>query len=481
MATIMHMEMDREKRLGEEKILPLIIKFSIPAITSMMVSGLYNVVDRIYVGQGVGEEGLAGIAVGLPLMTIMMAFAALIGVGATALVSISLGENKKEEAEKIAGNSIILLITTSIVITVGGLIFINPLLRLFGASDDVLPYARDYMVIILGGSIFLGIGFGMNNLIRGEGNPKKAALMMLVGALINIVLDPLFIFVFKWGIKGAAFATILSQAAIAVWALHYYLFGDSVLKIHVSGLKVSKAIAVRIATVGSAAFTRQVAMSFLGIIMNNSLARYGGDSAIAVMGILNSIIMVLLMPVFGINQGAQPIIGYNYGAMQYTRVKSALKYSIIGASIISFVGFAIVQLFAEPIVSIFVGRDDHLIGLGAHAVRIFFMMLPIVGFQIVSSNYFQSVGKPMQTIVLTLSRQVLILIPVLLILPGFLGLDGVFYSAPIADFISCVVTAVWLFVEVKSLNTKQDKAREIEVCKMSVSSRREGFVNQQEV
>ncbi len=452
--------MEYTKQLGEARISTLLLRFSIPAITGMVVNALYNVVDRIFIGQGVGRMGIAGITIAFPLMLMMMALAMLIGLGATALISIRLGEQRKEEAELIVGNAMVCLVGISAIIMVFGIIFINPLLQVFGASEQTLPYARDYLKIILCGAIFMGIGFGMNHFIRAEGNPKIAMYTMLLGAILNTILDPIFIFKFGLGIKGAAWATVISQAAAAIWVLSYFLRKKSHLKIHTKNLRLKFAVIQSIVAIGSAPFLMQLAASIIGVILNQSLLRYGGDMAISAMGIVHSILMFFLMPLFGINQGAQPIIGYNYGAQKFNRVKETIKLAIGAATLVVLIGFAAVYLVPEVLVGLFSKNDPELIALSSRAMRIFLIMLPIIGFQIVSANYFQAVGKPKQAMVLSLSRQVLVLIPSLLILPRFFGLNGIFYAGPVSDFVSSVLTGIWLYIELKHLDRKHNETME---------------------
>lgn len=446
--------MDHTKQLGEARVSKLLLKFSIPAITGMVVNALYNVVDRIFIGQGVGRMGIAGLTIAFPLMTVMMALAMLIGLGATALISIRLGEQRKEEAELIIGNAMVCLIGIALTVTTLGLIFLDPLLVFFGASTEVLPYARDYMKIILLGEVFMSIGFGMNHFIRAEGNPKIAMATMLLGAIANTILDPIFIFVLGWGVKGAAWATIISQAASAAWVLSYFIGKRSHLRIQIRNLKLKLDVIRQITAIGSAPFMMQMAASVIGVILNTSLLRYGGDLAISAMGIVNSIAMFFLMPLFGINQGAQPIIGYNYGAEKFDRVKKTLMLAITAATLVVLFGFTMIRLFPETLVSLFSKQDPELIKLSSRAMQLYLMMLPIIGFQIISSNYFQAVGKPQQAMILSLSRQVLLLIPALLILPRFFGLNGVYYAGPVADFGSSLITGVWLFFELKQLDRK---------------------------
>jgi putative MATE family efflux protein len=448
--------MDRSQQLGSEKISKLLLKFSIPAIIGMLVNALYNVVDRIFIGRGVGTLGIAGITIGFPLMLILLAFAMLVGIGATALISISLGEQDKEKAEHIMGNAILLLVMIAAFISVAGLWFMDPLLKLFGASAEVLPYAKAYLRIILYGAIFQNLGFGMNNFIRAEGNPKMAMLTMLIGAVLNTILDPIFIFVFHLGIQGAAWATILSQFISAMWVIYYFRSGKSILKIYRKNFKLHIPTVGRICAIGSAPFAMQLAASVLTVILNNSLRFYGGDNAISAMGIINSISMLILMPIFGINQGAQPIIGYNYGAKQYERVKKTLRLAIVAATGVVLIGFVITRVFPEELICLFNNKDKELIAFGTHALKIFLIFLPIIGFQVVSASYFQAVGKPKQAMFLSLSRQVLLLIPALLILPRYYGLDGVFMAGPASDLVSSIITGIFIFRELRQLDQKHD-------------------------
>lgn len=449
--------MDHSKQLGEGKISSLLLKFSIPAVTGMLVNALYNVVDTIFVGNGVGPLGIAGLTLGFPIMLVIMGFAMLVGIGATSLISIRLGQQRKEEAELIVGNAMILLILLSIVISLSGLIFINPILQLFGASEAVLPYAKDYLNIILWGAVFQSIGFGMNNFIRAEGSPHTAMYTMLIGAILNTILDPLFIFGFGWGVKGAAIATILSQAVSMIWVLYYFLGKKSLLKIRLKNLKLKAQVVGGIFAIGAAPFAMQIAASVITTILNKSLGIYGGDLAISGMGIVNRIAMLILMPVFGINQGAQPIIGYNYGALKFDRVKKTLILAISAATVVAVIGFTATRLFPGQLIGLF-NQDPVLLAFGTKALYIFLFFLPVIGFQIVSANYFQAVGKPKQAAFLSLSRQVVVLIPALLILPKFYGLDGVLMAGPVSDIVSSVITGVWLFIELKHLDRKHNES-----------------------
>lgn len=442
--------MSNNELLMNEKIWKLLLKFSIPAIVGMMVNALYNVVDRIYIGW-LGPLPMTGIGLSLPMMILMMAFGMLIGIGAASRISIRLGEGRHEDAEKILGNAFTMLILIMGSVMIIGLIFKEPLLYLFGASPATYEYANQYMTVILMGSLFQGIGFGLNNVIRAEGNPKIAMYTMLLGALTNIILDPIFIFAFGLGIRGAAIATIISQLVTTIWVMRYFLSGKSKLKLKKENLKPNAAIVGSIVAIGMSPFFMQVAASLVTIISNNALKANGGDIAIGAMTVINSLAMFFLMPIFGINQGAQPIIGFNYGAKQYRRVKEALKYAIVGGTIISTFGFIMTQFFTVTMIKMF-NDDPELISVATVGMRTFLVMLPIIGFQIISSNYFQAVGKAPKSMFLGLLRQVIVLIPMLLILPQFFGLMGVWYAGPTADLIASLVTALFLVIEMRHLD-----------------------------
>jgi putative MATE family efflux protein len=446
--------MDRSKQLGEMKISKLLIKFSIPAIIGMLVNALYNVVDRIFIGQGVGSLGIGATTIAFPVMLIMMAFSMLIGVGANSLVSIRLGQNRREEAEGIFGNAFVLLVLSSLILSVIGLVILEPFLRFLGASEQMLPYAKDYLQIILIGGVFQSVGMGMNNFIRSEGNPKIAMYTMLIGAAINTVLDPVFIFIFHWGMKGAAIATILAQAVSALWVVLYFFRSSSLLKINRKSMRLRIGYIFNIFALGAAPFAMQLAASVLNWIMNKGLGTYGGDVAISGMGIVNSITTLMIMPLFGINQGVQPIIGYNYGAAKYDRVKEAYKLAVIFATTIVVIGWIITRLFPAQLVYLFNRKDQELVTFGTFAIRRFLMFLPIIGFQIISSNYFQAVGKPMHSALLGLSRQILILIPALLILPLFFGLNGIISAGPLADVLSALITGTFIIIEMRKLDSQ---------------------------
>ena len=445
-----------QARLGEEKISKLLMEFSIPAIIGMVVNTLYNIVDRMYIGniKDIGGLALTGVGITMPIMTIIMSFGMLIGIGTSARISLKLGEHKREEAEKHLGNAFTLIIIASVLITIIGLVFMHKILGLFGASADTEVYAREYMKIIFFGTIFNMLSFGLNHSIRSDGSPKIAMLSMLIGAGTNIILDPIFIFVFGMGVRGAAIATVISQIVSTIWILYYFTKGKSNLKIKREYLSLDKAIVLSIFSIGVSPFSMQIAQSIVQVLANNALKTYGGDLAIGAMTIINSVAMIFMMPIFGLNQGSQPIIGYNYGAEKYKRVKQAVKSATIVATIIVSIGWIITQAAPHLLISIF-NRDEQLVGIASTGMRIFLFMLPVVGAQVISSNYFQSIGKAKISMFLSLLRQVILLIPCLIILPKIFGLTGVWLAGAVADGLSSLITLIIFFMSVRKLKDKE--------------------------
>ena len=446
--------MNRQKLLGEEKISKLLMQFSVPAIIGMMVNTLYNIVDRMYIGNipEVGGLALTGVGITMPIMTIIMAFGMLVGIGTSARISLKLGEHKRDEAEQHLGNAFILILMISIAIMVLGLTFMDQILGIFGASPETEIYASQYMQIIFLGTVFNMLSFGLNHSIRSDGNPKIAMFSMLIGAATNIILDPIFIFGLGLGVRGAAIATVISQIASMIWILYYFTKGKGSIKITRYSIKLKKAVIISIFSIGMSPFAMQVAQSIVQVLANNSLKAYGGDLAIGAMTIVNSISMIFMMPLFGLNQGSQPIIGYNYGAKKYHRVKDAVKIPVIVATIIVSVGWLLIQFAPELLIRVFSG-DESLLEMAKTGLRTFLFMLPVLGFQTISSNYFQSVGKAKISMFLSLLRQVILLIPCLIILPriGGLGLMGVWLAGPVADGLASIITGVVFFNSIRQL------------------------------
>ncbi|NLV22168.1 MAG: MATE family efflux transporter [Syntrophomonadaceae bacterium] len=443
--------MDRTEEMRSASLGRLLFKFSLPAIIGMLVNSLYNVIDRIFLGRGIGQLAIAATTVAFPIMTILMAVSILIGVGATALISIRLGQQRKAEAEVIAGNAVVMIILLPALCALFFFLYTEPVLIFLGASQEVLPYARDFTEIIMLGAVFGSFSMGVNNFIRAEGNPKVSMYTQLLGAVINVILNYLFIFEFGWGMKGSAFATILAQFISALWVLSYFLTGRSLVKLRFSNMRLQWSVLTSIMAIGFAPFAMQIAASIQQVILNRTLMVHGGDSSLSAIGIIMSIAMLLFMPVLGVSQGEQPIIGYNYGARQYDRVRGTWKLAVLAGTAIALTGYLALRIWPEQLVGLFCKGDTELIALTTHAMLIYMALIPLVGFQIVSSTYFQAVGKARQAAVLSLSRQILFFIPLLLILPHYWGVEGVWRAAPISDFLAICLTATFMFFEMRSL------------------------------
>ena len=445
--------------LGTESIGKLLLKYSVPAIIGMMVNALYNVVDRIFIGNmpGVGPMAITGLGVAMPVMSVITAFGTLVGVGSTTNISIKLGQGKRNEAERIIGNAISLAVIIGATLTILGTVFLDKMLILFGASDSTISYAEAYMSFILVGATFSIMSMMFSNLIRGDGNPRLSATIMIIGCAMNIVLDALFIFKFNMGIQGAAFATVISQITSSVIGLLYYLRGKSNLSLKKKNLKLNKSIIGAIFAIGCAPFAMQLTNSVVQLIFNTSLKTYGGDLSIGAMATISSISMIFVMPAFGFVQGMQPIVGFNYGAKKYDRAKKALKISLISASIVFLLGSLVIQLAPQALVVMF-NKDPELMNITIIGLRKYALAMPIVGISIVGSNFIQSIGKAKMAMVLGLLRQVIILIPMVLILPNFFGLNGVWFAQPTADTVSAIITGIVLVRELrKNFKTETDE------------------------
>lgn len=454
--------MTHHNPLGTDKISTLLIRFSIPAIVGMLVSALYNIVDRIFIGNAadIGKNGLAGITIGFPLMLITLAMGVLFGVGGATLFSMRLGQKREEEAEKVLGNSFVLLVLSGTAYMIFGQVFLEPLLKLFGASETILPYSMDYMRIIFFGVVFQMLSMGLNHFIRADGSPKIAMYTMFLGAGTNIVLDPLFIYVFKMGMGGAAWATIIAQGISATWVVLYFFGKRSRIKFHVKNFVLSRPIVIKIMSLGLPGFLLQLAGSLLNTLLNRNLLMYGGDVAVSGMGVINSIQTLLLMPIIGLNQGVQPLVSFNFGAEKYDRVKKAIKLAMIAATVIVSFGFIITRLFPKQLVSMF-NQDPELLAFGDMAIYSWFLMLPLVGFQIIGANFFQAIGRSKSAMFLTLTRQIIFLIPAVLLFPRIWGIQGLLYAAPFADVLSTLLTGTFFFMVMKDLtklhhNTNQE-------------------------
>ena len=448
--------MSNQKHLGDAPIGKLLLQYSIPAIIGMVVNALYNIVDRMFIGNipDIGSLAITGVGITMPIMTIVLAFGMLIGIGTTVNISLNLGKGNRTTAEKLLGNAFTLSIIVGLAIAITGTIFANPILNLFGASENTLFYAKEYIGIILLGCTFNILSFALNSTVRADGNPKMSSITMVIGCGANIILDYLFIFVLNLGVKGAALATIISQAITFFIILYYYTAGNSNLKLKVENFKLKKHLVTMTFAIGIAPFATQIATSLVQVIANNALKTYGSDLAIGAMTVISSLNIIFMMPIFGINQGCQPIIGFNYGAKKYERAKEAFKYATIAACVICIIGFISIQCFPTQIISLF-NNDPELTTLAIKGIRIYLLMMPVVGINIVATSYYQSIGKAKISMFVSLLRQVILLIPFTIILPKFIGLDGVWAAGACADSLSVIITLILLKKEFKQLDKMQ--------------------------
>ncbi|MFO7879668.1 MAG: MATE family efflux transporter [Bacteroidota bacterium] len=451
--------MDKSEKLGKQAIPRLLLNLSLPSIMGMLAVTLYHVADTIFVGRGVGTLGIAAVSVSMPFLMTITIFGQAIGMGGASIISRALGAGDNARAALTLNNLVHAISIINILTIVAAFIFIEPVLMLFGASDEYLELAVQYTEIALIGSFFMNFINITMNAVRAEGNAKFAMQVMIIGAVLNLIVDPIFIFVFGWGIQGAAFATVLSQLTGAVMAMFYYFSGRGVLQLTMQDILKRPQLDVLRESfgIGSASFARQAASTLIVILINHSLLKYGGAVAVATFGIIFRLLMFNFMPLFGINQGFMPIAGYNYGAENYARVKHAVRAGIRATTAFSLVSFVLFFSFSNQLISVF-SEDQGLVAGGTHALRIIVISMPIVGFQIIGSGFYQAMGKIMPSLFLGLSRQVLFLIPFLLILPEHYGLEGIWYAFPAADFLAGIVTAFMIRYEMKKLNLKLQKS-----------------------
>ncbi|AGB41631.1 putative efflux protein, MATE family [Halobacteroides halobius DSM 5150] len=456
------------KKLGTEKIGKLLLRLSLPAAIAMMVNGLYNVIDTIFIGQGVGALAIGGLAIAFPIQMLIMGFAQMVGIGASSAISRFLGSNQVEKADRVAGNAYMSIFIISLIFTILGSLFVDQLLTLFGATEKLLPYAKDYIEVIFLGTVFFSFAVTSNNIIRAEGNAKIAMFSMIIGTGLNILLDPFFIFGqlnliwftlpgLDMGIQGAATATIISQFASFVYIMSYMYSGKSSIKVELDHLKLKWEIIKEIFSVGFSAFSRSATSTIFAIVVNNSLRIYGGNIAITIFGIVNRIIAFLFMPIIGVVQGMQPIVGYNYGAKKIARVKTGVKLSIIVSTILATLGWIVGEAFPVTIIKVFT-QNQTIIKEGATVFRIMIAMVPFIGIQFVGGTLFQSLGKAVPAIILSLLRQFIILTPLILITPRLfnLGLMGVWISFPIADILAVIITFLLIKSEMKKITAEKD-------------------------
>lgn len=448
--------MAQPTELGTEGVGKLLLKYSMPAIIAMTASSLYNIVDSIFIGQFVGPLGLGALTVAKPFMDVCAAFGSLVGVGAGTMVAIKLGEKDIASAEKVLGNVILLNVILSLVVMGVGIVFLEPILTAFGASDATLRMAYDYMLIILLGNVPTHLYFGLNNVLRASGHPTEAMIATITAVTINIILDPIFIIWLDMGVRGAAIATVISQCVAVIWEFAIFFRKDEVIHFHRRIWTMDKGITLNVFAIGLSPFLMNLAHCLVVVIVNNQLARYGGDLAIAAYGVINRFTFVFAMIVMGLNQGMQPIVGYNYGARQYKRVVRAFQLTAICATIVTSMVFLLSEICPELMARIFT-NDLDLIALSSHALRIANCAFFIVGFQMVTGNFFTSIGMAKKAIFLSLTRQVLFLVPLMLVFPQLWGVTGVWTAIPVSDSMSAVTAILMLNYQMRRFRDYGDE------------------------
>ena len=451
-------ETGRTERLRTGKIGGLLWHFSVPSIVGMLANASYNIINRIFVGHAVGGIAIAAITVTFPLIMVFMGIALLVGIGATTLISIRLGQRKEAEAEVIMGNALTLLVALPLLLCLGLYVFVEPMLLFFGATRELLPYATAYMRVILPAMIVMSVSMGMNNIIRAEGSPRVAMLTQVLGGAVNVACNYLFVMRFGWGVRGAAWGVTLGQVFSMVWVLSYFFHPRfSYLKLRAANLKPRLSTVRSIAVIGMAPFIMQITAGAQQLVLNRVLSFYGGEIALAALGIISSLSMLLVMPIIGLSQGAQPIIGYNHGAKRYDRTREAWWKASVYATGFACATWVLIRVFPHQMAGVFISGEPETTALTAKALVVFFAAMMTVGFQVVSTGYFQAIGKPAQATVLALSRQVLIFIPLVLILPRFWQIDGAWMAAPLSDLAAFFITVgliVWELRKSQMLTAK---------------------------
>lgn len=448
---------ERQRQLATRPVGPLLLQFATPSIIAMSASAIYNLCDSIFIGKGAGPLAIAGLALTFPLMNISTAFGAMFGVGAGAQTSVKMGEGNQTRALQIFGNMLRLDVTVGLILTTIGLLCLDPILRMFGASDATLPYARDYMQIILAGNIITHTFLGMNDQLRSTGNPRRAMTAQLIAVVLNIIFDALFIFGFGWGMRGAALATVLGQ--LVAWCYEIRFFFDKSNFVHFSrvGLKIRFDIIREILAIGLSPFCMNLCNCVIVIILNHQLLSEGGaegDAYVGVYGIVNRCAMLIIMMVMGFGQGLQPIVGFNIGARQFDRVVGVTRFALICATMVMTLGYSIVFCFPGWLASQFT-NDADLIAKCVPALRIVLCVFPLVGPQMIATSFFQSSRKAGTAIFLSMSRQLVFLLPLLLVLPSYMGVEGVWWSMPISDGIAFMMAAVLLMRQMRRLRRMQ--------------------------
>ena len=429
--------------LGTKPVGKLLMQYALPAIIAMTAASLYNMIDSIFIGQGVGAMAISGLAITFPFMNLTAAFGAAVGIGASTYLSVKLGQKAYKTAERILGNNVTLNIVIGIAVGAVSLLFLDPILRFFGASHQTLPYAREYMTVILAANVFSQLFYGTNAVLRATGKPRHAMFITIATVVMNAILAPIFIWGCGLGISGAAYATVLSQIAALVWQMHIMSNKNELLHLHRGIYRPDRDIARNIIAIGLSPFSMNVCACIIVIFINNSLVKYGGDLAVGAYGIANRVAFIFVMINMGLNQGMQPIAGYNYGAQDYHRVLKVLRYTLLWGTLITTTGFLIGELLPELCVRAFT-TDEELTDIAVKGMRIVVIFYPLIGMQMVTTNFFQSIGQASKSIFLSLTRQLLFLIPLLLTLPQFWGVKGVWLAMPISDAIACIVAGIML-------------------------------------
>ena len=428
----------------DKKLSKLLFKFSAPAVAGMFVNALFNIISRIYVGQDVGAVGIAAITVIFPIGLLYMGFSALIGIGSNSLFSIRLGEKKHNEALRVLGNGFILLILAAGLVTTFSYLFLDKLLFFCGADEVILPYARLYSLWVFPGYFLFAIGAGMNHFIRSSGRPKTAMATQFIGAFINLIAAPFFIFKLGLGVKGAALATVCGQTISFSWVMYCLTGHRARYRLMWHNFKLKLQIVLDVLAIGFSQFAVQLSAAALNVILNHALLKYGGSLAISAMGVALSVNTIIIMPTLGISQGAQPLIGYNHGARKYQTSIQTLKMALRWGMLVTTLGFILLEVFARHVATIFNGTDAALIDMASHVIRYVNLLLPIVPLQMMATTFFQAINQPLKAALLSLSRQILLVIPMVLILPLFIGLNGVFLAPVVADGISAILAVVLL-------------------------------------
>ncbi len=447
--------MNQLNKFQDKSIPKLILEFSLPATIGMIVSFSYNIVDRIFVGNKIGADALSGVAVLFPIQIIIFGLAFMIGIGANSNISIQLGKKNIPEASHYLSNALSMGIIVALLIFASIHLFFNDILNLVGSFGSIRPYSSDFLYVVSFGILFQMISFSLNNMIRAVGYPNTAMWTQIIGALINIVLDSLFIFQFNWGVKGAAMATNIGSFVSMLWVLFFFFTKRTPIHIKFKQLVLNKKIVYSVLAIGIGSFITQVSGSFITLILNRLLYSYGGASSIAVMSIASSIEAFMFVPIIGLSIGLRPIIGFNYGASDISRIRTTLKIGVVVTLLVGTIGLILIQLFARNFIALFIPNDINILNLGTTALRTFTLFIELVGLEIIATTYFQSIGNAKLSLLLTLNRQLIFLLPLIFILPSYYGLMGIWYAGAASDFASSILSASLLFWAFQKLKRKE--------------------------